>query len=160
MRYLLFICFLNLFCLTEIYSQCRIQTNQRDDGATIRYMSPDRIGRADKFFMGASMQTNGIDFYVATISIFPNNAENLSGIMTIQFANSKSSKLEHISSQPTTFHGYPATLSIFYADTNDLKNIATSNMKMVMVRLQDGTLQLVKVSMNSNILEAQYKCLK
>ncbi len=141
-------------------SQCNVQTNRRDDGAIIRYLSPDRIGKCDKFFMGASLQTNGSEFYVATVSVFPTQARNLTGTMTINFSNNKSSVLEHISSQETTFNGYPATLSIFFADENDLKNIKSSSLKYLLVQLDNNIYQTVIVKMNSDILQKQYKCLK
>jgi hypothetical protein len=151
---------LSLLSSIFLNAQCRVQTNQRDDGAIIKYMSPDRIGKADKLFMGASMQTNGTEFYVATISIFPNVSENLTGTITIKFTNNKSSILEHVSSQSTTFNGYPATLSIFYADKNDLANINTANISMILLKLESGILQTVAVKMNSDILKKQYNCLK
>lgn len=142
------------------FAQCRIQTNEREDGITVKYMSPDRIGRADKFYMGVSMQTNGREFYVVTLSVFPTKAQDLTGKMTIKFANNKSSVLEHISSHETTFNGYPATISIYNADNNDLKVISSSNLKYIMVQLDNGIFQTVIVELNYDILKRQYNCLK
>lgn len=151
---------LSLICNYASKSQCRIQTNEREDGSTIQYISPDRIGRADKFYMAVSMQTNGNEFYVVTLSVFPTKAQDLAGKMTIKFANNKSSELEHISSHETTINGYPATISIYNADNNDLKVISSSNLKYIMVQLDNGIFQTVIVKLNYDILKRQYNCLK
>jgi hypothetical protein len=148
------------FLYAQISAQCNIQTNQRDDGVTVRYLRPDRVGFSDRLFLALSMQTNGEDFFVSTISVFEKDAIKLKGNLTLKFANNKSSTLKHFRSEITTFNGYPATLSIFLADKNDLINISNSNITIAMIQLADDVYQAVIIKMNADILIKQYNCLK
>lgn len=144
----------------EAPKNCRVQTNNRSDGAVIRYLSPDRIGKCDKFYMAVSMQTNGSQYYIATISVFPEHAQNLVGDLTIMFDNKNSATFKNVNSRVTTYNGYPATFSIFLADSYAIKNIESANLKYLLVRLDDNTYQNVLVDVNSNILKTHYDCLK
>ena len=141
-------------------AQCNVQTNERDDGVTVRYLRPDRIGFSDKLMLALSMQTNGEQFFVVTLSVFETTAIKLKGNLTVKFANNKSSTLEHFTSEITTFNGYPATMSIYTADLNDLQNISASNIKMVLLQLDNGIFQTVPAKMNADILKKHYNCLK
>lgn len=154
--------FLLSLLLTGSFSiaQCRVQSNEQDDGVTIKYLRPDRIGRSDKFMFAVSLQTDGNIFYVATLSVFEFKAEKLKGNMVLKFLNNKSSTLEHYTSSITTFNGYPATISVFKADENDIKNISSSNLKYAMVQMKNNVFQNVSVIMNSDILKQHYNCLK
>ena len=63
--------------VNQIFAQCNVQTNERDDGVTIRYIRPDRVGLCDRFVLGLSMQTNGQQFYVMALTIFETTAARL-----------------------------------------------------------------------------------
>ena len=141
-------------------AQCNVQVNQRDDGVTVRYLRPDRIGFTDKLMLALSMQTNGEQFFVSTLSVFQTSAVKLKGNLTLKFTNNKSSTLKHFHSEITTFNGLPATVSIFIADANCLNNISNSNVKMTMVQLSNNIFQTISVKMNEDILMKHYECLK
>lgn len=143
-----------------ISAQCRVQTNQRDDGVTVRYLSPDRVGFSDRLILALSMQTNGEQYFIATLSLFETNATKLKGNLTLKFANNKSSTFQHYTSELTTYKGYPATISIFIADKNGLANISNSNITMALLQLSNDIYQTVIVKMNGDILKKQYNCLK
>ena len=150
-----------LFLLfNQSHAQCNVQTNIREDGTTVKYLSPDRVGLNDKIAIGLAMQTNGEQFFVTTLTIFEKDAKRLTGTMTLKFANNKSSTFEHYKSEFTTFKGMPATISIFICDENDLQNISSSNVTIVMVQLDNGEYQAVKAELNSDILKKYYNCLK
>lgn len=154
--------FLLTFCGIYEYSsaQCRVQTNHRDDGVTVRYMSPDRVGHSDIFFLGLSMQATSESYFIASVSIFEHSLQGFIGNMVIKFKNNKSSTFNHISDIETTFNGYPATLSIWETDKNDLINISQSDIQFVLMQLDDGVAQTIKPLFNANILRKQYNCLK
>lgn len=143
-----------------ISAQCRVQTNQRDDGVTVRYLSPDRVGYSDRLILALSMQTNGEQYFIATLSLFETNATKLKGNLTLKFANNKSSTFQHYTSELTTYKGYPATISIFIADKNGLANISNSNITMALLQLSNDIYQTVIVKMNGDILKKHYNCLK
>lgn len=149
-----------ILCSSKISAQCRVQTNQRDDGITVRYLSPDRIGISDKLILALSMQTNGEQFFIATLSLFESNAQKLKGNLTLKFSNNKSSTFQHYTSELATFKGYPAAISIFIVDKNGLANISRSNITMAMLQLSDGVYQNVIVKINEDILRKHYNCLK
>jgi hypothetical protein len=140
-------------------SQCRVQTNEREDGVTVRYLNPDRIGNSDKLILALSMQTNGEQFFIVTLSLFEKKAIKLKGKLTLKFANNKSSTFQHYSSEITTFNGYPATMSIFMTDNISLKNLSSSNIKIAILQLSNEIYQTIPVKMNSDILKIQYNCL-
>lgn len=144
----------------SISAQCKVQTNQRDDGVTVSYLSPERIGFSDKLILALSMQTNGELFFVTTLSIFETNAIKLKGNLTLKFENNKSSTFQHYTSQLTTYKGFPATISIFIADKNGLTNISNSNVTMAMLQLSNDVYQSIIVKMNGDILKKHYYCLK
>ncbi|SIT25082.1 hypothetical protein SAMN05421788_106237 [Filimonas lacunae] len=151
---------LSIFFSMLLKAQCDVQVNDRDDGTTVRYMRPDRVGYSDRFILAFSMQTNGVQFCVCTLSVFESNSIKLKGNLILKFDNNKSATFEHYTSELTTYNGYPATISIFLADAIDLATIASSNIKIAMVNLADNTFQTVSVKMNSDILKKQYNCLK
>lgn len=153
--------FLIIACLSNtVIAQCNVQVNSRDDGTTVRYLRPDRVGFSDRFILALSMQTNGAQFFVCTLSVFESNSIKLKGNLVLKFENNKSATFEHYTSELTTYNGYPATVSIFKADAVDLATIAASNIKIAMVNLVDNTFQTVSVRMNADILKKQYNCLK
>lgn len=158
MKHLLFLSSLLFIGIFGI-AQCRVQSNEREDGVTIRYLRPDRIGRSDKFMFAVSLQTDGKLYYVATLCVFEFKAEKLQGNMVLKFANNKSSTFAHFQSSITTFNGYPATISIFVADENDIKNISSSNLKYAMMQMESNVYQNVSVIMNGDLLKKQYACL-
>lgn len=151
---------ISLFLSLYISGQCRILTNQREDGVTVRYLRPDRIGFGDKLILALSMQTNGEQYFVATLSVFESNAIKLKGNLTLKFENNKSTTLEHYNSEITTYNGYPATVSIFVAGNTDLLNISSSNITMALLQLADNVYQTIPVKMNGDILKKHYNCLK
>jgi len=106
------------------------------------------------------MQTNGKDYFVATLSVFETNAEKLKGNLVLFFDNKKSSTLELYRSEITSIKGSPAAICIFVADANDLANISTSNVRMALLQLEDNTYQNVGVKINGDILKQHYSCLK
>jgi hypothetical protein len=142
------------------FSQCNVQTNQREDGVTVRYLRPDRIGFCDRLILALSMQTNGKEFFVSTLSVFETNAVKLKGKLILKFANDKSSTLEHYRSEITTYNGYPATISTFLVDASGIENISSSNITMAVIQLADNVYQSVPVKMNGDILKRHYDCLK
>jgi len=141
-------------------TQCRVQTNQRPDGVTIRYLTPDRVGYCDKLMLALSMQTNGEEYFISTISVFEQNAMKLKGALTLKFENNKSSTFLHYRSEITTYNGYPATISIFQVAKGDFDNIQSSNVKYVMLQLETDIYQNVSVKMNADILKKHFNCLK
>lgn len=159
MKLLSTLIFLYLFAI-PVTAQCNVQTNQRDDGVTVRYLRPDRVGFSDRLILALSMQTNGEQFFVGVLSVFETNALKLKGNLILKFTNNKSSTLEHYRSEITTFNGYPATLSIFIVDANGIANISSSNITMAVIQLADNVYQSVPVKMNSDILKRHYDCLK
>jgi hypothetical protein len=140
-------------------NQCDIKTNNRDDGTVIRYLRPDRIGYSDYLILALSLQTNGQSFYVAALSVFQNEAHRLTGTLNLGFHNNNSSRLEMYRSELTTYNGHPASLTIFEADENDLKNIGQSSLKFVLLKLDNGINQTVNIKMNENILKYHFLCL-
>ena len=143
-----------------LFAQCKVQFNKDDNGITMRYIAPDRVGHSDKLFLGLSMQANDEQYFVATISIFETNAIKLKGNLVLKFSNNKSSTFQHLKSEYTTFNDYPAVISIFNTSDNSLSNITNSNIQMAVVQLENGLLQSVPVVMNSGILKNQYLCLR
>lgn len=158
MKSLIAIFMMSIFSL-QSSSQCRVLKNEREDGVTVRYLKPDRIGHSDKLMLALSMQSNGEQYFVSTLSVFEYSAIKLRGNLTLKFDNQKSSTLEHYNSQITTFNGYPATVSVFIADKNDLENISSSNLSLAMLELESGVYQTVPVKMNEAILKNHYSCL-
>jgi hypothetical protein len=158
MKAILFVIQLSIFSVST-FAQCRVQSNQREDGTKIRYLRPDRIGFSDKLILALSMQTNGEQYFVAALSVFETNSFKLKGSLTLKFANNKSSTLQHLTSELTTYNGYPATISIFSISKNSLSNIAGSNITMAMLQLADNVYQVVTVKMNGDILKRHYSCL-
>jgi len=156
---LLTIILLSTILPLNIKAQCRVLTNQREDGVTVKYLRPDRIGFGDNLILALSMQTNGEQYFVATLSVFEHDAIKLKGNLTLKFSNNKSSVLEHFTSEITTYNGYPATVSIFVADKNDLANISSSSLTMALLQLENNIYQTIPVKMNGNILKQHYNCL-
>jgi hypothetical protein len=140
-------------------SQCRVLTNHRDDGVTVKYLRPVEIGYSDKLMLSLSMQTNGVSYFVTTYTVFEYEALKLRGNLTLKFENNMSFSLEHYSSQLSTANGYPTTVSIFFAEKNVLANIFKSNISMAMVELENGVHQAVPVRMNADVLQKHYTCL-
>ena len=151
--------FLSFFA-SHLSAQCNVQTNERDDGVKVRFIRPDRVGLCDRFVLGLSMQTNGKQFFVVTLSVFETDAVRLQGKLTLFFENNKSSTFELYRSEITTVKGSPATISIFIANENGLANISNSDIKMAVVQLEDNTYQTISVKINADILKKQYNCLK
>ncbi len=145
---------------TTSSAQCNVKKNQRDDGTTIYYTRPDRIGYCDKFFLGLSMQTDGTNYYLCAVCIFQSNPQNLKDKLTLFFNNNKSSTLQYYKSEETTMQNMPAVLNIFKLDANALNNISNSTLKMVMGRLNSGLIQDVPIMFNANKLQLDYSCLK
>ena len=143
----------------SVISQCRVQSSERPDGVTVRYKSAERVGKADMLMLALSVQTNGTNYYVTTLSVFPNTSQDLTGKLTIEFTSNKSIILEHISSNKTTFNGYPATVSIFEIGNRDLRLISTSYLKNIILQLDSKVFQTVPVTFNKEVLKKQYNCL-
>jgi hypothetical protein len=152
--------FIMIILCNVLLAQCKVLKNERGDGVTIRYLNPDRIGFSDRLTLALSMQTNGTDFFIATVSVFETNAIKLKGSLTLKFANNKSSTFQHYRSEITTYNGYPATMSIFLVDKIGLDNVSNSDVMIAMLQLSDGVYQSVMAKMNTNILRKQYDCLK
>ena len=160
MKYYVIILSTLLILFNQASAQCEVQTNQREDGVTVRYLRPERVGYTDQLMLALSMQTNGSDFFVVALSIFQTEAIKLKGNLTLKFNNNKSVTLQHYRSEITTFNGLPATMSIFNVGKNALANISTSNIHTAMLQLSNNVFQVVNVKMNSNILKTHYNCLK
>ena len=111
-KYILLLFILSLFSKYS-FSQCNVKKLERDDGVTIQYTRPDRIGYCDKFVLGLSMQTNGKDFFVVALCLFETNVEKLKGDLVLFFNNEKSSRLQFYGSELTTVKGTPATMNTF-----------------------------------------------
>lgn len=144
----------------QISAQCDIQTNNREDGVTVKYLRPERIGFSDKLLLALSMQTADEQYFVCTLSIFEKESIKLKGDLIIKFTNNNSSTLELSNSILTTFNNYPATISIYMADSNDLINILSANISMVSLQLQNNIFQVVVAKKNADILKKQYSCLR
>ena len=145
---------------TKTNAQCNVKILERDDGVTVHYTRPDKIGYCDKFFLGLSMQTNGKDYFVVALCIFENNSEKLMGDFILFFENNKNSRIHLYRSELTTAQGLPATMNIFLVDENGLKNISSSNIKMATAQLDDGVYQSIKIIANADKLKTDYACLK
>ncbi|MCB0741157.1 MAG: hypothetical protein KDB92_08945 [Chitinophagaceae bacterium] len=145
---------------SQAVAQCTVQTINRDDGMTVRYLSPERVGYSDELLLMLSMQTVGETYNICVVSIFEKEALKLKGNLSIKFNDNSLSVFKHYTSIFTTFNGLPATLSIFVVDNkSDLLNIAHSEINFIGVQLENGVYQAIKPKMNANVLRKQYNCL-
>ena len=147
------------FISSAAQTRCDVKTNNRDDGTSIRYLRPDRIGYSDYLILALSLQTNGQSYYVAALSVFQNESHRLIGSLILGFNNDNSCRLESYKSELTTYNGYTASITIFEADEKDLKGINQSNLKFAVVKLDNGVSQTITVKMNDSILRSHLKCL-
>jgi hypothetical protein len=160
MKAILCLLMFSISIIWKANAQCDVQTNQREDGVTIKYLRPDRVGFSDRLILAISMQTNGEQFFISTLSVFEKTAVKLKGELTLKFANNRSSTFEHYRSEITTYNGYQAVVSIFITNESGLINILNSNITMIMLQLEDNVYQTIPVKMNSSILKQHYSCLR
>ena len=145
-------------CSYTGYAQCNIQTNSRADGVVIRYLRPELVAANEKLEVGFSIQTNGSSYYLATMIRYLSTA-SAPGDLTISNELNQSSILKLYRAEKTYLKGSDVYLAVYILSKQDIKKFTSSNLKYIMFRTSDNTLNGLKISKNNDVIISQYQCL-
>lgn len=138
---------------------CNVQTNNRPDGATIRYTRPTMVGSNNLLEYGLSIQTNGEEYYLVALIRFYGVGQRAVGRLNIQYTSPESSSLELYQSELTHLNGSEVCLSVYRLDEADIRRFQLGSLKSLNFKTDDGRIQIVAAKQNRNVLEMHYKCL-
>ncbi|MDB5089630.1 MAG: hypothetical protein JWR09_3624 [Mucilaginibacter sp.] len=144
-----------LFCAHAGYSQCNIQSNNKPNGSVVRYLRPEMVAANEKLEVGFSMQTNGSNYYLATIIRYLNLAY-APGNLTISNDLNQTSILKLFRAEKTYLNGSNVYLVVYILSKQDIKRLTSSNLKYIVFKTADN---ILNVSKNKDVIAAQYKCL-
>jgi len=147
-----------VFCTYIGYTQCNIQSNYKPDGTIVRYLRPEMVAGNEKLEVGLSIQTNGSNYYLATIVRYLSTAY-APGDLTISNDLNQTSVLKLLRAEKTYLNGNDVYLAVYMLSKYDIKKLASSTLKYIMFETSDNTLNALKVSKNKDVIGIQYKCL-
>lgn len=145
----------------KVYSQCNLRTNNRPDGKTINYTSPQLISKNDKLELGTSIQTDGENYYLGTVVRFVNlKADKSIGNLILRFSNSSSSSLKLVEARLTYSKGSDVGIVLYKLEPSDIKLIKQNSITGINFKTQGGQLHIFKVLGNNQLIpRKQFQCL-
>lgn len=137
---------------------CNIQTTNRLDGTTVKYIKPDLVGLGNNCELGLGIQTNGQDFFLVTYVRYFNQAKKIIGNLGIKLLNGQSIELRLYKSELSTIQNENIGTSIFILKDSDINILKDSWIKVAVFQESNNINQIIPLNQNFDILERQLNC--
>ncbi len=158
MKFILTISFLSV--LVNAFGQCNVQTVNRPDGAIIKSTPAEPIGKTNKQEVGLSVQTNGEQFFLATVQRYYSKAKKLGGSLYIVLNDNNSVELELYTSYISIIGESEVALGVFLLTDKDISKLKKSSIKNIMLFSKQGYQEVIPAIINAGTLKKQFACLK
>jgi hypothetical protein len=141
-------------------AQCKIGTSTRDDGVTIKYITPVPIGHDNNVVAAFGLETNGRDFFVTLWVVYTNESKMATGILILNFDNRTSVRLPIYNSQKTIIKGMNAAISTYSVESSKIILINDHRLKSIGFQEVDNTLRVVPAEEYQTIISDDFYCLQ
>lgn len=150
-----------LFSVVGIsFSQCKIITNERNDGNTIKYFTPVPIVRQAGYEVGVSIYKNETtNIFMLNVSVLfkTMNPQKLSGNLIIQTINTKGISLEPLVSELIVMNNRDVAIGLYKIEPEDYNEITKYKLKNVFFYINNDLIGNT-IYENSSILISQLAC--
>jgi len=145
----------------SVRSQCNVQTTERSDGITIRYLRPELVGKGTKCELGLSIQHNGELYTINTVVRYLNTAaKKVKGDLKIKLANNISIEPKLFRTELATQNNEQLGLGVYILTDTDVQKLKKSLIKIVVFQEVDGINQIVIPNTNTDVAQRHIKCLE
>lgn len=149
-----------LICTNSIKSQCKVQTTNRSDGYTVKYLRPELVGSGNKCELGLSIQTIGnLCTINAVVRYIKANPKKLKGDLKIKLVDDNSIEPKLISTEFATQNNEQLTLGVYSLSNTDIIKLKKSPIKIIVFQEEEGLNQIVLISVNADVAQRHIKCL-
>jgi hypothetical protein len=143
---------------TNPKTPCNIQTVNRLDGTTVRYLKPELVGVGSNCELGLGIQTNGSEYFLITYVRYFDQSKRIIGNLRIKLANEQTLELTLYSSELATMKNEMLGMSIFTLADSDIPKLTNSSIKLVVFRETGNIDQIIQLNQNFDAAKRQLKC--
>jgi len=146
----------------NLYAQCDIKTNNRQDGNVIKYFNPKPVIKEKEYELGTSIyknQTTGQ--YLVNIVVLHKNeySQNVSGDLKIQTNSNDGVSLNIIESKEVVMNGKKVTIAMFEIDKRSFNILKNHTLKAIFFEM-NGKIFGSSVTENKSLFMNQLQCLE
>ncbi|MCL9768876.1 hypothetical protein NAT47_00425 [Flavobacterium sp. HXWNR69] len=146
----------------NLYAQCDIKTNIRQDGNVIKYFNPKPIIKEKEYELGASIyknQTSG-QYLVSIIVLHKNGySQDISGDLKIQTNSNNGISLKNIENKQVVMNGKRVTIGMFEIDKRSLIILKNNTLKSIFFEM-NSKIYGSTITENKSLFMNQLQCLK
>lgn len=142
------------------YSQCNIKTNNRTDGVTIKYLNPEMVGKGTGCELGASISTNGTEYYFNTTVLYFSTSTKSTGTLMIELSNNQSLNLELHTCELATMKNSEIAVAVYFLTKADVGKLKNATIKKIIFKESDGKNQIIILSKNFDVASRHINCLE
>lgn len=137
---------------------CNIQTVNRLDGTTVKYIKPNIVGVGNNCELGLGIQIAGQNSFLVTYVRYFNQPKKIVGNLRIKLSNDQNLELELYTSEFMTLQNENLAASIFLIKESDVIKFKDSGLKYVVFRESNNVDQIIMVNQNYDIIKQQLNC--
>tara|TARA_B110000090_G_scaffold137645_1_gene151361 strand:- start:983 stop:1459 length:477 start_codon:yes stop_codon:yes gene_type:complete len=141
------------------HSQCNCENIKRDDGTNIVQCNSLKVASDNNTQIGLAIASNGESYFITVLIRFFNNAQNITGDLTLRLNDNNLLTLQLINNGLGYIGNNEVAQGIFILNSNHKNKIYNSSIKTISLKLSDNLIRTYKGEMNTDILMKQVKCL-
>lgn len=157
MRNLFTFIFISLTYLAS--AQCNVKTNNRSDGAVIKYLNPELVGTGSGCELGLSISTNGTDYFFNTTIRYASTSVKSTGTLKIGLSNNLSLDLKLYSCELATMKNSEISVAVYLLTQSDIVKLKKSVISKIIFTELGGRNQIVLLSKNVDVALRHINCL-